>query len=390
MKAAKSKGIKPQSIIVLKHGGMYIGGVIILFVLIGFLTTLNPAYRLSSHTLEKWTREIESTTYLSLLGFENKLLRDALPQSEEMPNLSATLFQLITNMRPDDPRSLIGQEIPGMATFENKIVVAGEGTSYADLSFESSPPLEDVLKERKAIFEAIDRQQGHDQPSSETTGDRNVVFIYNTHNRESFLPHLPDVTDPDSAHHAEVNVTMVSERLAEGLDVRGIGSIVDKTDHMSTLNERGWTYGRSYDASRQVVETAVSGNQDIEYVIDIHRDSLPREKTTIDIDGQSYAQLLFVVGKEHPEYEKNVSLARKLHNLIESRHPGLSKAVITKEGPGVDGIYNQDVSDRSLLLEFGGVGNTLDELYRTADIVADVFSDFYWDAEKVSGEGSES
>jgi len=36
------------------------------------------------------------------------------------------------------------------------------------------------------------------------------------------------------------------------------------------------------------------------------------------------------------------------------------------------------------LIEFGGYDNTLEELYRTADVVAEVFSEFYWDAEKVN------
>ncbi|MUV39580.1 Stage II sporulation protein [Lentibacillus sp. JNUCC-1] len=382
----KKKQTDKKGIGFFKNSGIYIACIMILFVSIGLLTSLSPAYRLSSAAIERWTSEIESTTYLKLLGLENRAFREALPEDESMPNITASLFQLATNMRPNDPRSLLGQEIPGIATFENKIIVAGEGTGYSDLSFESSPPLEDVLEEREATFEE-EKQEKPQQPDHEqTTGDRDVVFIYNTHNRESFLPHLPDVDNPNLAYHKEVNITKVSKRLAEGLKNRGIGSVVDQTDIATKLQERGWKHWQSYDASRDVVKAAVSGNKDLQYVIDVHRDSLPRNKTTIDINGKPHANILFVVGAEHPDFERNVLVARELHKMLEKKYPGLSKAVITKEGPNVDGVYNQDLSDRSLLIELGGVDNTLDELYRTADIFAEVFGEFYWDAEKVSGE----
>ena len=36
-----------------------------------------------------------------------------------------------------------------------------------------------------------------------------------------------------------------------------------------------------------------------------------------------------------------------------------------------------------MLFEIGGVDNTLDELYRSAEALADVYSEIYWQAEKV-------
>ncbi|MDY0396730.1 stage II sporulation protein P [Virgibacillus halophilus] len=37
-----------------------------------------------------------------------------------------------------------------------------------------------------------------------------------------------------------------------------------------------------------------------------------------------------------------------------------------------------------MLLEVGGIDNKLEEVYHTADALADVFSEYYWDAEKVN------
>ncbi|NAP01655.1 stage II sporulation protein P, partial [Halomonas sp. MG34] len=122
---------------------------------------------------------------------------------------------------------------------------------------------------------------------------------------------------------------------------------------------------------------------EIQYVFDLHRDSIAREKTTKKLNGENYARIMFVVGLEHPNHEKNLKVATELHHLIEKKYPGLSRGVITKAGAGVNGIYNQDLTENALLVEVGGVGNNMDELYRSADAIADVFGEFYWDAEKV-------
>jgi len=50
-----------------------------------------------------------------------------------------------------------------------------------------------------------------------------------------------------------------------------------------------------------------------------------------------------------------------------------------------NGLYNQDLSPNSLLIEVGGVDNTFEEMNRTLEVFADVFSEIYWDAEKVDG-----
>lgn len=372
-----------------QKSGIYFISILLLFIVIGGLTTIKPAYRFSSEIITKWTSDIDSSAFLYLLSMENRAFHSAYPKDKVEPNFSTIFFQVITNIKPDDPRSLLGQEIPGFSSFGNKIIMAGEGTNHMTLSIESSPPLEDVLKEREAVWDDADDSNDDeivvekDNPNNLTTGDRDVVFIYNSHNYESFLPHLPDVTDSNKAHHKEVNITKVSDRLAKKLNENGIGSYVDKTDTMKILNQNGWGYGRSYQASRTAVAEAVSTNKDLTYIFDIHRDSVPRELSTTEINGESYAMIYMVVGSKYDSYEKNLSLAVQLNQLIEEKYPGLSRGVIEKGDPGSNGVYNQDLSENALLMEFGGYENTLDELYRTADVIADVFSDFYWDAEKV-------
>ena len=165
-----------------KKSGMYLISIIVLFVFIGVLTTIKPAYRFSSNIISEWTSGIDSSTFLYLISMENKAFKQAFPKDTIVPKLSNIFFQIATNIEPNDPRSLLGKELPGFSSFGNRIIIAGEGTSYKNLSIESSPPLEDVLKDREAISEESDEpsedidDDKEKQTENPTTGDRDVVF----------------------------------------------------------------------------------------------------------------------------------------------------------------------------------------------------------------------
>lgn len=360
--------------------------LLLLFACIAFMTTITSSDRFSSAKLTNITKNIESSTFLHLIGLEGKVFRNAFPEDMEIPKLSSISFQLVTSIKPSDPRSLLGNELPGFSIFDHKVLIAEEGSYHTNHPIESAPPLEEILKDRHAVVDEEEQEMENDEPDN-TTGDRDVVFIYNTHNRESFLPHLPDLDDPDKAFHKEVNITKVSDRLSKSLKSFGIGTHVDHTDIMQELNKNNWVYGRSYEASRPVVREAFADNEDIQYAFDLHRDGAPRDKTTTEINGENYARIMIVIGAEHHSYKKNLELANELHALLEKKYPGITRGegVYPKKGAATNGIFNQDLSENALLFEMGGVENNLEELYRTADALADVFAEFYWDAEKVDG-----
>ncbi len=95
------------------------------------------------------------------------------------------------------------------------------------------------------------------------------------------------------------------------------------------------------------------------------------------INGVEYARTFFVIGGNHTNHKHNLHLAEELHNRLEEKYPGLSRGVIIKEGAGTNGLFNQDLSQQSILIEVGGVENSLDETYRSAEALADVFAEFY-------------
>lgn len=358
-------------------------GIISLFIITGMLTSFEPGYGLSSSTVHAWSSYVSSDALVYMMGTENPYFTQALSEESHAPNFPNLLFELATSINPDDPRSLLGRELPGFALFDGKIIVAGEGTDYTNMPIESAPPMEVMMAEREASKESLEKldksTQGSQAPAVTTT-EAKLVHILHSHSRESYLPELKNT---DVAFHQSVNITLVGERLGNELEKRGIGVDVDKSDIGAMLSKRGWIYGQSYDASREIIQEAISINNDLEFFFDLHRDGQPRKVTTVKINGIEYARTLFVIGENHPNYEKNLQLATTLHNMIDKKYPGLSRGVIQKGGAGSNGRYNQDLSPNSILIEFGGVENTLEETYRSTEAFAEVFSEFYIDAKKV-------
>jgi stage II sporulation protein P len=362
--------------------------LMLIFSISGVLTTLNPEYRPSSSSVKSATTNITGDMLYHLIGQENHYFLQGLPDSSQAPVLTQYLFKLSTNINLDDPRSLLGRELPAYSLFDTEISVAGEGTNYTNMPIESAPPLEILQAEKEAALQNTDEIEGNGdggptKTPSNTTGDRDVVYVYFSHNRESFLPYLQGVTNPNHAYHSQVNVTNIGDKLKEELEKVGIGTVVDKTDIEAKLKEKGLSFARSYQESRTVVEAAVTQNRDLNYLIDIHRDSRRKKDTTIEINGKTYAKLAFVIGGEHANYEKNLAFANELQKRFDSSYKGLSRGVFTKKGSGTNGKFNQDLSEKAILVEFGGVDNTFEELYNSAEILAEVISDYYWQAERV-------
>ncbi|MCY8946158.1 stage II sporulation protein P [Bacillus atrophaeus] len=374
---------------------LFIASLLVIFILSGVLTSLRPELRPSSNSLYGFADELPGDVFAHLLRMENHYFASDLSVTESSSfHLSRLSLKLATSINLEDPRSFLGRELPGFSQFDTEILVAGQGTDYTNMPSESPPPSEVMQEEKEANLAEIENQQTkkentEQEPPKQTTGDRKVVYIYHTHNTESYLPLLKGETNPDMARHSKANVTLVGGMFGKALEAQGVGATVDKTDIQAKLNKKGLNYARSYDESRPVVKEALTKNKNLQYIIDIHRDSKRKKNTTTTIKGKSYARLAFVVGKKTANFEENYKLASELHKLMEKKYPGLSTGVFSKGSPGDNGVYNQDLNDRALLLEFGGVDNNLEELQHTADATADVFSELYWDAEKVNADSGD-
>lgn len=348
----------------------------------GLLASLGSEGK-TSLALGRSPEKINTELLYQFVGWENHYFarRDGGGASPKLANL---FLSISANIKLDDPRSLLGRELPGFYLFDSRIAVAGEGTNYTNMPIESAPPIEIMRAEREAALQNL-----NDIPPA-SPNDRPLavrwkegVFIYFSHNRESYLPYLKGEKDPNRAYHSKVNVTQIGDVLKKSLEARGIGTTVDKTDINKNLLAKKLGYEKSYSEARNVVKEAMATNKELQYYIDIHRDSKRKKETTKVINGTAYAKLAFIIGGDNPDYKKNLQLATDLHELLDKNYKGLSRGVMIKKGKGTNGKYNQDLSGNVILVEFGGVDNTFEELNRSAEAFADVFSDYFWQAESV-------
>lgn len=356
--------------------------VLFLFFLIGGMTSF-LSVTLSSNSVGTILEKTNlNKLYLFFYGFENKYYTQKNPGINQVP-LTKIGFQLATNIKINDIRSFFEREVPGFAEFNTKIQVAGEGTDITSLPIESAPPMEVLLKEREIAKEALPKNKTVEQPSqppAQLMNGKKVVYIYHTHSWESYLPLLKHAQAPTDAVNSNnaVNVVGVGDMLAADLEAKGIGTEHSIINAAKMLNEKGWTANNAYQFSRRIVQEAMAGDSDLKFMIDVHRDSLRKEKTTCMINNKSYARLDFIIGEANPNFKQNLELAKELHAAVEKKYPGLSRGVFSKDKSMGNGVYNQDLSPRAILIEVGGVDNNLIELQNSMEAFSEVFSTYYW------------
>lgn len=209
----------------------------------------------------------------------------------------------------------------------------------------------------------------------EVKSNEPLIYIYNTHDEEAYYN---SYLNP---YNIVPDVKLASYYFQERLKDLGIESVVEKRKIKDVLDKNGWNYRYSYNASRVYLEEVSKNNPSIEYFIDLHRDSVGKDKTTTTINGKSYARVMFLVGLEHENYQKNLDLATRLDELISQFDSTLSRGIYQKEGPGVNGIYNQDFSSKAILIEVGGQYNTIEEVANTIEVIARVLKDYLGELE---------
>lgn len=202
-----------------------------------------------------------------------------------------------------------------------------------------------------------------------------LIYIYNTHDEEAYYN---SYLNP---YNIVPDVKLASYYFQERLKDLGIESVVEKRKIKDVLDKNGWNYRYSYNASRVYLEEVSKNNPSIKYFIDLHRDSVGKNKTTTTINGKSYARVMFLVGLEHKSYQNNLDLATRLNELISQFDSTLSRGIYQKEGPGVNGIYNQDFSSKAILIEVGGQYNTIEEVANTIEVMARVLKDYLGELE---------
>jgi stage II sporulation protein P len=194
--------------------------------------------------------------------------------------------------------------------------------------------------------------------------DNPLIYIYNTHQTEGYQK------SNNASYNITPSVLMASYILRETLNDLNISSMVETNDITEILRINNWQYKYSYQASRILLEDAYTKNPSLLYFIDLHRDSMNYDITTTTIDNKKYAKILFIIGKDNPNYENNLKLASSLNDYIKTNYPTLTRGISLKGGSGVNGIYNQDFNNNTILIELGGQYNTITEVNNTIKVLA--------------------
>lgn len=235
---------------------------------------------------------------------------------------------------------------------------------YAANIFESDRVLTPSSEKAKAKKGA--RKKSSTEPNAN-------VLLYFTHNHEAYSPVTKAKNGKVAVSHHEENIQKFGGKLSTQLTEHHIEAKILAVDNMAVSTKQKLPYSQAYHTIRSFVEKELAEEQ-FDLIIDLHRDSIGRKYTTVEVQGKSYAKVAFVIGLEHSNYKQNEAQAIALQNEMEKHVSGITRPIIRKSGKRVDGKYNQDLDPNLLVIELGGMENNEEELNRTIAVLAEAIS----------------
>ncbi len=195
------------------------------------------------------------------------------------------------------------------------------------------------------------------------------ILIYHTHSQEAFADSVPGDVSHTVVGLGAYLTTLLQEKGYKVLHHTGI------FDMENGVLERDYAYHRAL----PVLEQILAENPSIQVVIDLHRDGVAEDVHLIaDVNGEQTARLMFFNGMcrdeagermdvTNPYREDNLAFSLQSALQLEAHYPGMLRVVYLKQSR-----YNQHLRSRSMLVEVGAQTNTVDEVYRTIPVLADV------------------
>ena len=218
-----------------------------------------------------------------------------------------------------------------------------------------TPNISKLVKDKSMIPETY----------TQTSKDLPLVLIIHTHGTEAYAEegkdyYIDDGGEISRSHDTEKNVIAVGRVMADILNSKGIPTV-----HCETMHDKE-SYQDSYIRSAESIKYYLAKYPSIKYVFDIHRDAILKTdgslvKAAVDIEGESTAQVMAVVGSNYkganyPDWEKRFALAAVLKEKLDEKYEDFSRPIYLRGA-----AYNQQYCTGSLLIEVGTAGNTLSE-----------------------------
>ncbi len=189
------------------------------------------------------------------------------------------------------------------------------------------------------------------------------VLVLHSHATENYQP-----KDSHQQNGEPGDVVQVGQVFVQALLEREVVAVHDQTIHDRPR------YSDAFINSAQVVERALAENPEIQMVLDIHRDGLqdkPDGYTTVKVNGQDMAQILFIIGDQNNEMvEENMAFAKQISDALEAKYPGLSRGVRVFKSD-----YSGELHPNSVMVVIGDwKGNSVEEANASALLLAEVIA----------------
>lgn len=203
-----------------------------------------------------------------------------------------------------------------------------------------------------------------------------LVLVVHTHGTESFSDGEHDYYN-DSFNHprnedVSKNIVAVGKVLCDTLNESGIPTI-----HCEIMHDKD-SYIKAYDRSAESIRHYLEKYPSIQYVFDVHRDSLIRSDLTklrpVTLkSGTPCAQIMMIIGSDEKwdgtySWKSNLVLASAIQQNLFEDAKGVARQLYLRGA-----TYNQQYAKHGLLLEIGSCGNSLDEAKEAAKVFADAF-----------------
>lgn len=228
------------------------------------------------------------------------------------------------------------------------ILTKGDGVESGDKYISSDNKLYEIVEvdDQKKVGYAkfennVDMPKYKVKPKSKHSSSvakaatQKTVGMYHTHNDESYL----DADGTDSVY-GEGGIHDVGAKLKSSFEKLGINVKYSETLH---LPHNSGAYTRS-----QVTASALLNNNKLQGIFDIHRDSTPRSEYITEVNGTPMTKIRMVIGSANANFEENRDFAYAIKGYADSAYPNFIKDIYIGKGN-----YNQQLSPRAMLFEFG-------------------------------------
>lgn len=287
--------------------------------------------------------------YIPLEDITNKILESAKLKQEQIEQLySADISKIPAGAYPI---------IPTDASTDNVLKLKNDTSFKIDM--------DEISEKAKSIAPAV-------------ITDEPLVLIVHTHGTESFaeedIGYYNDEINYPRSEDVSKNIVAVGKVLCDTLNENGIPTIQCETMHDKD------SYINSYDRTAESIQYYLEKYPSIQYVFDVHRDSLIRSDLTklkpVTLYGENpCAQVMMIVGSCEKgaatyDWESNLVLAEAVQQKLFETAEGVSRQMNLRGA-----TYNQQYAKHGLLVEIGSCGNTVSEAKVAAKAFGEAVAD---------------